>query len=59
MVTLKALMSVMGYTPMFDKILLDAPCSGSGVLARRADLRWSRKPGDLIQAQAKNQIDGK
>jgi len=38
--------------PMFDKILLDAPCSGSGVLARRADLRWSRKPGDLIQAQA-------
>jgi 16S rRNA (cytosine967-C5)-methyltransferase len=37
---------------MFDKILLDAPCSGSGVLARRADLRWSRKPGDLIQAQA-------
>jgi len=38
--------------PMFDKILLDAPCSGSGVLARRADLRWSRKPGDLLQAQA-------
>lgn len=30
-----------------DAVLLDAPCSGTGVLARRADLRWQRGPRDL------------
>lgn len=28
------------YSEAFDAILLDAPCSGLGVLNRRADLRW-------------------
>jgi len=28
----------------FNKILLDAPCSGLGVLNRRADLRWMQTP---------------
>lgn len=31
----------------FDRVLLDAPCSGTGVLAKRADLRWNRTPEDL------------
>jgi len=31
----------------FDGILVDAPCSGLGVLRRRADLRWRKQPGDL------------
>lgn len=31
----------------FDAVLLDAPCSGTGVLAKRADLRWNRSPDDL------------
>jgi 16S rRNA (cytosine967-C5)-methyltransferase len=31
----------------FDKVLLDAPCSGTGVLRRRADLRWQRTNEDL------------
>ena len=31
----------------FDKVLLDAPCSGTGVLRRRADLRWKRTDEDL------------
>lgn len=31
----------------FDKVLLDAPCSGTGVLRRRADLRWQRREEDL------------
>lgn len=30
-----------------DKILLDAPCSNTGVLAKRADARWQRRPRDL------------
>ncbi len=28
--------------PQADRVLLDAPCSGLGVLAKRADLRWHR-----------------
>ena len=31
----------------FDAVLLDAPCSGTGVLAKRADLRWNRTSADL------------
>ena len=31
----------------FDRVVLDAPCSGTGVLAKRADLRWNRSPEDL------------
>ena len=33
-------------TPV-DKILVDAPCSGTGVLNRNADARWQKKPEDL------------
>ncbi len=29
------------------KILIDAPCSGTGVLARRPDIRWRRKKSDI------------
>ncbi|KAL9272926.1 putative ribosomal RNA small subunit methyltransferase B [Drosera capensis] len=31
----------------FDKVLLDAPCSGFGVLSKRPDLRWNRKFEDM------------
>lgn len=31
----------------FDRVLVDAPCSGTGVLAKRADLRWRRTGADL------------
>jgi 16S rRNA (cytosine967-C5)-methyltransferase len=30
----------------FDRILIDAPCSGLGVLAGRPDARWRRTPED-------------
>ena len=36
----------------FDRVLLDAPCSGTGVLSKRADLRWNRTPEDLIELAA-------
>ena len=39
-------------TPLFDRVLLDAPCSGTGVLAKRADLRWQRSPADLAELAA-------
>ncbi|MFZ5517497.1 MAG: 16S rRNA (cytosine(967)-C(5))-methyltransferase RsmB [Candidatus Zhuqueibacterota bacterium] len=30
-----------------DKILVDAPCSGLGVLSKRVDLRWKRTPEQI------------
>lgn len=30
----------------FDRVLVDAPCTGLGVLGRRPDLRWRRAPAD-------------
>ena len=31
----------------FDKVLLDAPCSGLGVMRKRSELRWQKKEEDL------------
>ncbi|MEP7047982.1 MAG: transcription antitermination factor NusB [Ilumatobacteraceae bacterium] len=31
----------------FDKVLIDAPCSGLGALRRRADARWRITEGDI------------
>lgn len=31
----------------FDRILIDAPCSGSGVIRRHPDIKWLRRPTDL------------
>ena len=31
----------------FDRILLDAPCSGTGVIRRHPDIKWLRRPTDL------------
>lgn len=33
--------------PAADRILLDVPCTGLGVLNRRSDSRWHKKPEDL------------
>jgi 16S rRNA (cytosine967-C5)-methyltransferase len=31
----------------FDRVLLDAPCSGLGALRRRPEARWRRQPSDV------------
>jgi 16S rRNA (cytosine967-C5)-methyltransferase len=35
----------------FDRILLDAPCSNTGVMRRRVDVRWRLQPGDFPRMQ--------
>ena len=35
----------------FDRILVDAPCSNTGVLRRRVDLRWRIRPEELERLQ--------
>jgi 16S rRNA (cytosine967-C5)-methyltransferase len=36
-----------GLEPGFDRILVDAPCTGLGALRRRPDARWRRQPADV------------
>jgi len=38
--------------PLFDRILVDVPCSNTGVMRRRVDLRWRLRPGDLVHLRA-------
>jgi 16S rRNA (cytosine967-C5)-methyltransferase len=39
----------------FDRILLDAPCSGLGVIRRNPDAKWNCQPGEL-KALARRQL---
>ncbi|KUH87497.1 MULTISPECIES: transcription antitermination factor NusB [unclassified Mycobacterium] len=36
-----------GVEPGFDRVLVDAPCTGLGALRRRPEARWRRQPGDV------------
>lgn len=36
----------------YDRVLVDAPCSGLGVLRRRADARWRVQPADVTTLAA-------
>ena len=35
------------YPEAFDRILLDAPCTGLGALRRRPEARWRKQPSDV------------
>jgi len=37
---------------LFDAILLDAPCTASGIVRRHPDVRWLRRPTDSAQLAA-------
>lgn len=36
----------------FEGILVDAPCSGTGVTGRHPDIRWNRQEDDILRYQA-------
>ncbi len=41
------------FAPIFDRVFVDAPCSGLGVLGRDPDIKWSRELEDLPALAAK------
>ncbi|NDJ56126.1 16S rRNA (cytosine(967)-C(5))-methyltransferase RsmB [Enterobacteriaceae bacterium 4M9] len=42
---------------LFDRILLDAPCSATGVIRRHPDIKWLRRDRDIIElAQLQREI---
>lgn len=41
----------MQFSVRFDRILVDAPCSGTGTLARNPDIKWRLKAEDIARLQ--------
>jgi 16S rRNA (cytosine967-C5)-methyltransferase len=41
----------MPFATKFDRILVDAPCSGTGTLARNPDIKWRLNPQDIDRLQ--------
>ncbi|MBK6869552.1 MAG: RsmB/NOP family class I SAM-dependent RNA methyltransferase [Burkholderiales bacterium] len=39
----------------FDRVLIDAPCSGLGTLRRNPDLKWRQSPQDVAELALKQQ----
>ncbi len=44
------------FPDLFDRVLVDAPCSGLGVLGRRADARW-RKGAPILREMPRVQVE--
>jgi 16S rRNA (cytosine967-C5)-methyltransferase len=38
---------------LFDRVLADVPCSGTGTLARNPEIKWRLKPEDLADLQTR------
>lgn len=41
------LLQPLPFAPVFECVLVDAPCSGLGTLRRDPDIKWRRQPSDL------------
>ncbi|HEX8707533.1 MAG TPA: 16S rRNA (cytosine(967)-C(5))-methyltransferase RsmB [Pyrinomonadaceae bacterium] len=39
----------------FDRVLVDAPCSGTGTLRRNPEIRWRISPSDIFELAARQQ----
>jgi len=39
------------FSDVFDRVLADVPCSGTGTLARNPEIKWKLRPEDLIDLQ--------
>jgi 16S rRNA (cytosine967-C5)-methyltransferase len=37
------------FGPVFDRVLVDAPCSGLGTIRHDPDVRWRRQESDLVR----------
>ena len=40
------------FAPVFDRVLVDAPCSGLGTVRRDPDIRWRRREAELADFAA-------
>jgi 16S rRNA (cytosine967-C5)-methyltransferase len=38
---------------LFDRVLVDVPCSGTGTLARNPEIKWRLKPEDILDLQTR------
>jgi len=45
--------SIKDFDGYFDRVLIDAPCTGLGVLQRNPDTKWKRTPKDIERLAAK------
>ena len=41
------------FSRQFDRILVDAPCSGTGTLMRNPEIKWKLRPEDLTDLQGR------
>jgi 16S rRNA (cytosine967-C5)-methyltransferase len=41
------------FTRLFDRVLLDAPCSGTGTVRRNPEIKWRLRPEDLSDLATK------
>src|SRR5439155_21672655 len=42
------LLKPLPFSQLFDCVLVDAPCSGLGILRRDPDIRWRRQEAELM-----------
>ncbi|HLD44543.1 MAG TPA: RsmB/NOP family class I SAM-dependent RNA methyltransferase, partial [bacterium] len=47
---------VMQFEPIYNRMLIDAPCSGLGTISSHPEIKWFRTPEDL-QEQSKKQLE--